>query len=247
MTLDPTRRFSSRVDAYIRFRPSYPAAVADLLERECGLRPGAVVADIGCGTGLLAELLLSRGCEVFGVEPNPEMREAGRKILADEPLFHSIEARAEATMLGDQSVDLVTAGQAFHWFQPEAVRAEFRRILKPGGWVLLVWNERRRQAGFMAEYETAIARYAPEQPRVNPETLAQFFQGAARRDALFDNHQYLDAEGLRGRLASSSYAPQPGTTEFEVLMTRVDELFSRWQKDGVVTIVYDTEVYLGHW
>jgi SAM-dependent methyltransferase len=247
MTLDPTRRFSSRADAYERHRPSYPPDVLDLLERECGLHSGAAVADIGCGTGLLSQLFLARGCQVFGVEPNPEMRQAGRRILEAEPRFQSIEGRAEATTLAGRSVDFVTAGQAFHWFEPQAARAEFRRILKPGGWVALVWNERRNQPGFMAEYNALIARYAAERPRVNPEEIAAFFEGANWHSARFENRQQMDAEGLRGRLASSSYAPQPGTAEFDVLAVQLDKLFDRYSEDGLVTIVYDTDVYYGSW
>src|ERR1039458_296689 len=111
MNQDPTRRFSVRVDAYERYRPSYPAAVAALAERECGLRAGQAVADIGCGTGLLARLFLERGCHVFGVEPNPEMRNAGRRALAELAQFQAIDGRAESTTLATSSVDFVTAGE----------------------------------------------------------------------------------------------------------------------------------------
>jgi len=247
MTLDPTRRFSARVEDYIRHRPSYPPQVLDLLERECGLHPGAVVADLGCGTGILAALFLARGCEVYGVEPNPEMRDAGSRLLAAEPHFHSVEGRAEATTLPGRSVDLISAGQAFHWFDPAAAAIEARRILKPGGWVALVWNERRHQTGFMSEYEALIARYATETPRVNQANLERFFAGAQWRSAPFDNYQQMDASGLRGRLASSSYAPLPGSPEFQVLAVELDKLFTRHQRDGLVTIVYDTDVYYGSW
>jgi len=243
MTLDPTRRFSSRVDAYVRCRPSYPDALLDLLERECNLGAGAAIADIGCGTGLLAQLFLARGCEVHGVEPNPEMREAGCRFLAAEPRFHSVEGRAEATGLGAASVEFVTAGQAFHWFDPEPARAEFRRILKLGGWVVLVWNERRMESGFMAEYETLIERYAPEKSRIDPEAIARFLGVGALPAVRFDNQQQLDAEGLRGRLMSSSYAPQPGTAESAELLAQVDELFARYRRQGLVTILYDTHVF----
>src|SRR5580658_4404950 len=142
MGLDPTRRFSSRVEAYARYRPSYPRETLALLERECGLTPVSKIADIGSGTGLLARLFLDFGCEVTGVEPNPEMRVTGERMLLDKPRFHSVDGRAEATGLLAGSVDFVTAGQAFHWFEPAAARAEFQRILKTVGWVVLVWNER---------------------------------------------------------------------------------------------------------
>jgi len=205
------------------------------------------VADIGCGTGLLARLFLEVGCEVVGVEPNTGMRQAGERILSAYPRFHSVAGRAEATGLPASAADLIVAGQAFHWFEPEPTRAEFRRILKPHGWVMLVWNERRLAPGFMADYEAAIARYAPERPRVDPRQIAHFFRGGARREAQFSNEQRFDAAGLRGRLASSSYAPQPGTPEFQTLMEAMDRLFARYRRGGQVTVLYDTHAYYGAW
>jgi len=243
--MDPTLRFSARVDTYARYRPDYPAAVAALAQRECGMRPGHVVADIGCGTGLLARLWLERGCEVIGVEPNRDMREAGQRALTGEPRFRAVDGRAESTCLAAASVDFVTAGQAAHWFEPDAAHAEFARILKGGGWLLLVWNERKRQPGFMREYETLIVEYAPEQPRVEPRRIARFFGNDEWRMMRFDHFQTLDCEGLRGRLASSSYAPLPGTEAFAALTARLDGVFARYQRDGAVAIEYDTEVYYG--
>jgi|ERR1017187_8129717 SAM-dependent methyltransferase len=245
MDQDPTRRFSVRVDAYARYRPSYPAAVTALAERECGLRAGHAVADIGCGTGLLARLFLERGCHVFGVEPNSEMRDAGRKALAGLARFQAIDGRAEATTLATASVDLVTAGQAAHWFDADLARAEFGRIRKPGGWLMLVWNERKREPGFMSEYEALIARHAPEQARIDTQRIARLFGGSGWRMARFDHQQTLDAEGLRGRVASSSYTPLPGTGALTALMAEVDGVFARHQQDGCVKVKYDTEVYYG--
>jgi SAM-dependent methyltransferase len=245
MQPDPTTRFSSRVGAYERFRPSYPKELIELARRECGLAPPSRIADIGCGTGLLARAILETGCEVVGVEPNADMRAAGERGLAGYPNFHSVDGRAEATGLADASIDLVTAGQAFHWFEPAAARAEFDRILKPPCRVLLVWNERRMEPGFMKEYETAIAHYAPEQKRVNVERIADFFGAGEFREAVLPNEQRLDAEGLRGRLASSSYAPEAGTPEFQKLMDAMDALFARHERGGVVTVLYETQVYFG--
>src|ERR1700722_5752457 len=153
MSLDSTRRFSPRVEAYARYRPSYPPETLALLERECGLTLGSKIAGSGSGTGLLARLFLDFGCEVTGVEPNPEMRATGDRLLAGASRFHSLDGRAEATTLPDGSVDFVTAGQAFHWFEPVAARTEFQRILKPAGWGVLIWNERLVTPGFMAEHE----------------------------------------------------------------------------------------------
>jgi len=245
MSVDPTQRFSSRVEDYIRYRPSYPAEVIALLERECGLTAKARVADIGCGTGLLAERFLRLGCEVDGVEPNAEMRAAGQRLLADWPRFHSVAGRAEATTLADCSADLVSAAQAFHWFDPDAARSEFLRILKPRGWVALVWNERLCLPGFNAGYEDLVTRYGPERPPVATGELDHFFGVHGWRLARFPNQQHFDREGLRGRFLSSSYAPLPGAAKHEALLRELDRLFDEFQGADRVTLLYTTEVYIG--
>jgi ubiquinone/menaquinone biosynthesis C-methylase UbiE len=149
---DVTQRFSSRVDNYIRYRPGYPDAILDTLRDAYGLTPASIVADVGSGTGILTEMFLRHGNVVYGIEPNREMREAAERLLAGYDRFHSVAATAEDTTLGDDSVDLVTAGQAFHWFDPSKARAEFARVLKPGGWVALIWNERVVTTPFLADY-----------------------------------------------------------------------------------------------
>ncbi len=245
MTLDPTQRFSSRVDDYTRFRPTYPTSLVELLVRECGLQANSRIADVGSGTGLLAKLFLDFGCEVAGVEPNSNMRSAGDRLLAGWPRFHSVNGRAEATTLPDRSVELVTAAQAFHWFEPEPARAEFQRILTPGGWVVLVWNERLRASAFMDGYEAIVARYGPERPHVETRELDRFFGGSAWRLEKLPNQQQLDLDGLRGRFTSSSYAPLPTAPGYQELMAELASLYAEYQVDGRVTLLYETEVYFG--
>jgi SAM-dependent methyltransferase len=245
MSSDPTQRFSSRVEDYVRYRPSYPAEVIAFLERECGLTAQARVADIGSGTGLLSELFLRFGCEVDGVEPNAEMRAAGERLLAAWPRFHSVNGRAEATTLPDHRADLVAAGQAFHWFESDAARTEFQRILKPGGWVSLVWNERLSAPGFNAGYEDLVTRYGPEHPHAETSELNHFFGELGWRLARFPNEQNFGREGLRGRFLSSSYAPRPGAANYQPLTRELNRLFDEFQRDGRVTLLYTTEVYLG--
>lgn len=243
MDTDPTRRFASRAAVYARHRPSYPRQVTELLEKECGLHAGSHVADIGCGTGLLAELFLECGCEVTGVEPNPEMRAAGEQYLERFPRFRCVAGRAEATTLPDASVDFVTAGQAFHWFDPAAARIEFARILRPEGHLALVWNERAAGGGFQADYDAMVRRYAPEITRIQHDDIDRVFGGRVWRLVEFDNRQDHDLEGLQGRLTSSSYAPQEGTPEHRVMLDALAALFDRYQSDGRVTLRYDTKVY----
>jgi SAM-dependent methyltransferase len=248
---DPTRRFTRRVDNYVKYRPSYPRAVLDLLESQCGLTSDSVVADVGSGTGILSELLLENGNRVLGVEPNTEMRETGERMLERYPLFASVAGTAEATTLDDGSVDFVTAGQAFHWFEVERTRAEFRRILRPGGWVVLIWNSRRRDTtSFLVAYERLLRKHGTDYEQVEHGRSAagmvgDFFRPRGYDTETFDNAQTFDLDGLKGRLLSSSYVPGPGEPGSEAMLREAQEIFDEYQTDGKVTIEYDTKVYYG--
>jgi len=251
MNADPTRRFSNRVEDYIKHRPNYPRALVTLLEDECGLTRESVVADVGSGTGILSELFLSAGVRVYGVEPNREMREAGERLLAAYENFVSVDGRAEETTLEDNSVDFVTAGQAFHWFEPAAARREFRRILKDDGWAVLVWNDRRTEGTpLLAEYERLLLEYGTDYKEVSSkwaaeESIKTLFGACEVRTKTFDNEQVLDFDGLKGRLMSASYAPVPGHPNHEPLMRELAALFERYQRDGRVVVEYDTKVFYG--
>src|SRR5207247_2903707 len=154
---DATQRFSSRVEDYARYRPGYPAEVIPLLKTECGLAAESVVADIASGTGIFTRIVLEAGAHVFGVEPNAEMRRSAEERLAGYARFKGLNGTAESTTLPDHSVDIITAAQAAHWFDPSKARQEFVRILKPGGWTVLMWNDRRINASpFSREYEDLI-------------------------------------------------------------------------------------------
>lgn len=244
----PSERFSSRADDYARYRPSYPPAALELLQQRCGLVPGAVVADVGSGTGILTELLLKCGAEVFAVEPNERMRAAAEAHLTHAPRFHSVAGSAEATTLAAASVDLLVAGQAFHWFDPQRARIEALRVVRPGAWGALLWNERPPEATpFLADYEALLKRYAPEYTRITANradvaTMREFLS-AAMEVSVFANQQILDFEGLRGRLMSSSYAPEPGSPDCEPMIEMLREVFARHERDGRITMPYSTLVY----
>lgn len=248
---DPTCRFASRVAHYIRWRPGYPPEVIEVLERECGLTPASVVADIGSGTGLLTRLLLDHGNQVFGVEPNPQMREAGEALLADCPRFTSVAASAEATTLASASIDLIVAGQAFHWFDRIAARREFARILRRGGIVALIWNERLvDSSAFLRDYEQLLRDYAVDYREVDHRNideavLAEFFAPAGFREARFAHRQVFDLEGLRGRTMSASYMPEPGHPRFEPMVDALTACFVRHAQAGTVTFDYATRVFYG--
>lgn len=251
MPSDSVQRFSNRVDSYAKYRPSYPPAVIACLQSEAGLTPQTVVADVGAGTGLLTKLLLDNGSTVYAVEPNAGMRQAAEAALGGYPKFHSIDGRSDATTLPDGSVDLVTAAQAFHWFEPMAARSEFRRILRPPHWVALIWNERRHATPFMQAYERLLDSYGTDYRQVdhkyasdNP-AIGRFFAPSGFREFNFPNEQVLDFDGMVGRLASTSYMPAPSDEGYGALLAQAQALFEQYAEEGKVRIEYETKVYLG--
>jgi SAM-dependent methyltransferase len=248
--LRPTERFSDRVADYVRYRPTYPPELLECLRRHCGLTPQWVAADIGSGTGLLTRIFLENGNRVFAVEPNAAMRAAGEEFLRGFAQLITREGRAEATGLEARSVDLVAAGQAFHWFDRPRARAEFERILKPGGWVALVWNERLTSTPFLADYEHLLHRYSRDYARVDhrnigEEALAEFFHPGHFRQQVFFIRQQFDWEGVQGRWLSSSYVPAAGQPGHEQMRGELEAIFRRYQQDGLVDWEYKTRVYYG--
>lgn len=219
-----------------------------LLEDECGLTRDSVVADVGSGTGNLSRPFLENGNRVFGVEPNAEMREAGERLLAGYgERFVSVDATAEDTRLPNASVGFVVAGQAFHWFDRGRAREEFGRILEPGGWVALAWNEQRTEATpFLAGYEALIRFYKTEDyVSFDEREVPAFFAPSDHRTASFEVRQSFDLNGLKGRLLSSSYIPEPGHPDHRPMLDELEALFREYQEDGTITIEYDTRVYYG--
>ena len=244
-------RFSSRVDAYAKYRPGYPSGVVETLRSECGLTTQSVVADVGSGTGILTELLLKNGNRVFAIEPNEAMRVFAEETLKDYQQFESVDGSAEATALPDDSVDIVIAAQAFHWFDREKTKREFRRILKPKGWVALIWNERRLDSTpFLRAYEDLLLQYGTDYHEVRHENvagkLAEFFAPHEFKLVNLDNFQYFNLAGFQGRVASASYTPEPGHPNFEALEAGLQRIFDEHNRDGTVTFEYDTRIYYGH-
>lgn len=247
--IDPTGRFSDRVDDYVRSRPDYPPEVLSLLEREIGLRAGSIVADLGSGTGIFTRRLLDHGCVVHAVEPNGEMRRAAEAALRGRPGFRSHAATAEATGLAAGSIDFVTVAQAFHWFDLEAASREIARILTPGGPLVMIWNSRRAHGTpFLAGYEELLLEHGTDYRDVEHRGshegrlrawLARFERRELRQDQTFD------FDGLRGRLLSSSYIPGPGDPRREPMLADLRRLFDRSATSGRVVMTYDVEIFFG--
>ena len=247
---DPLSRFSNRSDNYAKFRPGYPAGVIDMLKSDCGLSETSVVADVGSGTGILSEMFLQNGNSVLGVEPNAPMRLTAERLLGSYPNFRSIDATAEATTLESGSVDFITAAQAFHWFDRARAKLEFARILKQGGWIVLIWNERRLDSTiFLRAYEDLLLRYGTDYEKVRHEKvtgeIAEFFAPESFELRTLENAQHFDFESLKGRLLSSSYAPDQNHPDFAPMLDELRSIFSANQKNGIVSFEYETKVYYG--
>ncbi len=245
-----TVRFSNRVENYVRYRPGYPPEVLRTLKTECGMSARHAIADIASGTGIWTRMLLENGNPVHGVEPNAEMRVAGERLLAGFSNFSSVAGTAEATTLPDHSVDFVTAAQAAHWFDRTRARQEFVRILKPAGWLVLMWNERVTDStAFLRDYEQLLLKYGTDYQEIRHERttdeINQFFDPAPFEERIYDMRQEFDYAGIEGRLLSSSYAPGPNDPQHVPMLRELRRIFDAHALDGRATFEYKTRVFFG--
>ncbi|CAN5568996.1 class I SAM-dependent methyltransferase [soil metagenome] len=254
--MNSIKRFSDRVENYIKYRPGYPEPVISYLQENININNKMLVADIGSGTGISSELFLKKGFSVIGVEPNKEMREAGERFLARFDDFKSVNGTAENTGLDHNYIDLIIAGQAFHWFDHKKCKTEFKRILNPDGLICLMWNERVVDSNdFLKEYEDLIKKYGTDyekikHTRLNSEEdddIREFFSPGKAEVFSTVNNQEFDFEGLKGRLLSSSYIPQEDNAECKEMIEELKNIFEKHKKDGRVVIKYVTIVYTGRW
>lgn len=242
-------RFSNRVGDYSKFRPSYPAELIDSLFAQAQLSSDSCVADVGSGTGLLTELLLERGVQVIAVEPNHDMRLESDRRLSRFSNYSSVAGCAEDTLLSDHSIDLITAAQAFHWFNIEETAQEFRRILKTTGKTALIWNRRDDKGSpFMREYDALLSARVPEYNQTNhanvTDEIINQFLGPKMSVSEFSNNQFFDLHGLKGRLLSSSYCPKKGEKNHDEVMLALEGLYRSFANDSGVSFDYRTQLYL---
>ncbi|MCL9783317.1 methyltransferase domain-containing protein [Vibrio sp. S4M6] len=247
---DSKKRFSSRVEDYEKYRPSYPESLLNKLFEITGSTSKPVVADIGSGTGIFTELLLEHGVTVTGVEPNDDMRNAAEKKLSVNTRFSSQNGSAEKTGLKSDSVDLITAAQAFHWFNNDETKAEFARILNHNGWLALIWNDRKYGEGCQAVYEDVLKKYGTDYSQVNhqnltEEQIASFFAGNKMDTYSFVHTQEFDFEGVLGRLRSCSYSPDESTQDYKKAVEEIKVAFDQYSVNGKVPFEYDSKLYIG--
>jgi len=245
-TLQPTTRFSDRVENYVKYRPSYPREIVPFLEKYFDLTKESRIADIGSGTGIFSELFLHAGYPVIGIEPNIEMRRAAEFRLGNYSGFTSRNRRAEQTGLRTHSLDMITVAQAFHWMDPAQTKKEFLRILKPGGHIVLAWNIRLRDTNFLREYQALREKFAidyKEDRMVDEETIQIFFHPMLVKTYSFPNIQLLDFESFKGQLLSASYIPLPGHPNYSDMINELIHLFVEYNEKGFVRLEFETKLY----
>ena len=231
-------RFTGRVADYERYRLRYPREVMDVLRERCGLRREDVVADVGSGTGMLAELFLDHGNPVIAIEPNAEMRAACERLLGAYAKLTIVSAAAESTGLGDKSVDMVAVGRAFHWFDRDRALAEFKRILKPGGWVVVVSSRRDRDGSEQGrEFERLLIEHGTDYHEVRGgyrsfEALRPYGD-AEHFNVEFHGKESQTLEEFLGQTQSLSVTPMPGHAKYEGMQQALREFFAKWSMDGV--------------
>lgn len=244
-------RFTDTVDNYLKYRPSYPVEILDLMKQACDLNAETIIADIGSGTGILSKLFLDNGNTVFGVEPNQKMREAAEHTLKHYSSFHSLDGTAEATQLKEASIDLIIVGTAFHWFEFEKTKIEFKRILRDSGFVMLVWNLRALEySSFMQEHEQLLMKYGVGyQPLVDNNAyklqLKPFFSPNVIHSCSFAHAQYFDWVGYQGRLLSTSYIPKAQDEKYKNMMIDLKKIFDKYQQNDLIKYEYITQLYYG--
>ena len=248
--METVERFSNRVENYVKYRPTYPPEILQLFKDNLNLQTDSVVADIGAGTGISTKIFLENGNPVFAVEPNAAMREAAAEFLKNFPKLTIVNGTSEATTLENDSVDFVVAAQAFHWFKPSEARTEFARILKDKGYVALIWNERQLDTTeFLKDYENLLIEYGTDYEQIRhdnitKETLRNFFQ-TDFKEAIFQNKQTVDFDGLKGRMLSASYVPSPENPRFPAMLKNLETLFAEHAENGRIDILYDTKIFYG--
>ncbi len=238
-------RFRDRADDYAKHRPSYPAA----LFMEPGLSAlftrTELAADVGAGTGLFTRQLAAVVRKIVAIEPEPAMCAEASAFLRDHANIEVRQGRAEATGLAAASVDLVTVAQAFHWFDRATFRTEARRILRPGGAVLIVRNQRCKDDPFMQDYETSIRQHEvrPAVRATEAEITAFFPAGCAT--CVVPWSEDIDHATFLGRVRSNSTMPRPDHPAYAGMTAEVDRLFIRWQRDGQVRYAYQCQAWWG--
>ena len=245
-------RFTGKADIYKKYRPSYPKELIDYLYTEVGFSKDSVIADIGSGTGILSRLLLERGSKIYCVEPNEDMRKTAEQDLSVFENFISVNGNDKNTGLQNQSIDFVTAAQAFHWFDRQAFKSECQRILKPGGKVVMIYNSKDGESDIIKKADEITIKYCSDakghrQRGYDPKEYSDFFADGVCEYKTFENNMQSDRERFIGGTLSSSYAPREETDpeKYHGFVKEFNELFDEYNINGILSVPQVTKSYVG--
>lgn len=228
----------------------YPVDILKVLSKICGFSRDKTIADIGCGTGILSGLFLQNGNEVVCVDPNRQMIERAKQRLSRFRNVSYLEAFAESTGIAENSVDIISVGQAFHWFNREGAGREFRRILKDDGTVVLIWNDMIKSVGtFSDEYDRICGTFCPGYHKsdsgiLKDEAIIGFFNSFLGKYE-FPNIHHFDLDGILKKFESTSYAITPECPNYAKMRKELENAFTRYERRGVVEMLYKTIMYVG--
>jgi ubiquinone/menaquinone biosynthesis C-methylase UbiE len=247
-----TERFTGKTAEYAQYRERYdPEIILPLLQEWCGLTPEWTVADVGAGTGMVGDVFRTSGNRVIAVEPNTEMRAACTALHAADASFTVVDGSAERTGLGDASLEMVAVGRALHWFNVEEAIPEFRRILKPAGWVVILASGRtedgrEENVAYKDLMQASTGRDSTRDPLLAVYgQMKTWFAGGQFRHAEAAGEMKLDWDGVRGLTLSLSHAPMPGSEGFSDFERELRRYFDRFQQNGLVTLTTKTWVSVG--
>lgn len=246
--MNNTTKFDGKGEIYAKARPRYAVALFDYIKNTLQIPERSVFADIGSGTGIFSEQLLHNGYRVCAVEPNADMRKKAEEKLSLYKDFVSVDGADSNTTIPNQSVDCITTAQAFHWFDVDAFKKECRRILKPYGKVIIVYNTRDESAECNRALADHLRKYCPDfqgfSKGMNDEKCRAFFDDQC--DVFrADNSQTYDRQGYINRILSSSYSLCTGDEKFAEYIADINCLFDAFSHDGTLIVPMHTVAYIG--
>lgn len=249
--MDNTNKFSGRAESYEKARPDYALELINYLSDTLGINKDTAIADIGSGTGKLSKEFLKLGCKVFCVEPNEDMRKMAENNLSEYAGFISVNGTDENTCLENKSIDVVTVAQAFHWFNVEMFKSECKRILKPKGTVVIVYNHRVADSDFVKENAEICKKYCPN---FNGFSNTYSTEALSKIDMLFDgkyevktfsNNLTYSKDMFIDRMLSASYSLTEKDEKYNEYITSLEQLFDKYSVDGILTMPNETIAYIG--
>ena len=244
-------KFTNKVNDYVKFRPSYPKEFIDYLHITLGMSGESVVADVGAGTGILTKLISPISGTVFAVEPNKNMRTACIEYCEGLGNITCVDGSAENTKLKDNCLDFITVAQAFHWFDADKTKMEFKRILKPTGKVILVWNSRVPENEMHMENDEICRRLCPEfkgfsgSSKAEDERYISFFENSECERTIFKNDRVLTLDQFIGGSLSASYSPNVDDLQYDDFVGSLKNLFHKYSVNGKLLVPNNTRSYAG--